>query len=57
MAKLDLRLHPVKTKIVCMWDRKEGLEFLYGIILTIAGDGKLKTYIFIQITIGNIGIR
>ena len=28
MGKLDLKLHPVKTKIVCMWDGKEGFEFL-----------------------------
>ena len=28
MEKLDLRLHPVKTKIVCMWDGKEGFDFL-----------------------------
>lgn len=28
MAKLDLKLHPVKTKIVCMWDGKEGFDFL-----------------------------
>ena len=28
MGKLDLRLHPVKTKIVCMWDGKEGFDFL-----------------------------
>lgn len=25
MAKLDLKLHPVKTKIISMWDGKEGL--------------------------------
>lgn len=28
MEKLDLRLHPVKTKIVCMWDGKAGFDFL-----------------------------
>ncbi len=28
MEKLDLKLHPVKTKIVCMWDGKEGFDFL-----------------------------
>lgn len=28
MGKLDLRLHPVKTKIVCMWDGQEGFDFL-----------------------------
>lgn len=28
MGKLDMRLHPVKTKIVCMWDGKEGFDFL-----------------------------
>jgi RNA-directed DNA polymerase len=28
MGKLDLRLHPVKTKIVSMWDGKEGFDFL-----------------------------
>ena len=28
MRKLDLKLHPVKTKIVCMWDGKEGFDFL-----------------------------
>ena len=28
MAKLDLKLHLVKTKIVCMWDGKEGFDFL-----------------------------
>ena len=28
MGKLDLKLHPVKTKIVCMWDGKEGFDFL-----------------------------
>ena len=28
MAKLDLKLHPVKTKIVSMWDGKEDLTFL-----------------------------
>lgn len=28
MAKLDLKLHPVKTKIVSMWDGKEGFDFL-----------------------------
>lgn len=28
MGKLDLRLHSVKTKIVCMWDGKEGFDFL-----------------------------
>lgn len=27
-GRLDLRLHPVKTKIVCMWDGKEGFDFL-----------------------------
>lgn len=26
MGKLDLKLHPVKTKIVCMWDVKEYLD-------------------------------
>lgn len=28
MAKLDLKLHPVKTKIVSMWDGTEGFDFL-----------------------------
>ena len=28
MGKLDLKLHPNKTKIVCMWDGKEGFDFL-----------------------------
>ena len=28
MGKLDLKLHPVKTKIVCMWDGQEGVDFL-----------------------------
>lgn len=28
MGKLDLKLHPLKTKIVCMWDGKEGFDFL-----------------------------
>lgn len=28
MGKLDLKLHPIKTKIVCMWDGKEGFDFL-----------------------------
>lgn len=28
MGKLDLKLHPVKTKIVRMWDREEGFDFL-----------------------------
>ena len=28
MAKLDLKLHPVKTKIVSLWDGKEGFDFL-----------------------------
>lgn len=28
MGKLDLKLHPVKTKIVGMWDGKEGFDFL-----------------------------
>ena len=28
MGKLDLKLHPVKTKIVCMWDGQEGFDFL-----------------------------
>lgn len=28
MGKLDLKLHPVKTKIVCMWNGKEGFDFL-----------------------------
>ena len=28
MAKLDLKLHPEKTKIVSMWDGKEGFDFL-----------------------------
>lgn len=28
MGKLNLKLHPVKTKIVCMWDGKEGFDFL-----------------------------
>ena len=28
MGKLDLKLHPDKTKIVCMWDGKEGFDFL-----------------------------
>ena len=28
MEKLDLKLHPVKTKIVSMWDGKEGFDFL-----------------------------
>ena len=28
MGKLDLKLHPVKTKIVCMWGGKEGFDFL-----------------------------
>ena len=27
MVKLDLKLHPVKTKIVSMWDGKEGFDF------------------------------
>ena len=28
MTKLDLKLHPVKTKIVSMWDGKEEFDFL-----------------------------
>ena len=28
MGKLDLKLHPVKTKIVNMWDGTEGFDFL-----------------------------
>lgn len=28
MTKLDLKLHPVKTKIVNMWDGTEGFDFL-----------------------------
>lgn len=28
MQNLDLKLHPVKTKIVGMWDGKEGFDFL-----------------------------
>ena len=28
MAKLNLKLHPVKTKIISMWDGKEGFDFL-----------------------------
>lgn len=28
MGKLDLTLHPTKTKIVCLWDGKEGFDFL-----------------------------
>ena len=28
IGKLDLKLHPDKTKIVCMWDGKEGFDFL-----------------------------
>ena len=28
MTKLDLKLHPVKTKIVNMWDGREGFDFL-----------------------------
>lgn len=28
MAKLDLKLHPVKTKIVSMWNGTEGFDFL-----------------------------
>lgn len=28
MTKLDLTLHPEKTKIVCLWDEKEGFDFL-----------------------------
>lgn len=28
MEKLELTLHPEKTKIVCMWDGKEGFDFL-----------------------------
>jgi len=28
MEKLDLKLHPIKTKVVCMWDGKEGFDFL-----------------------------
>lgn len=28
MAKLELELHPEKTKIVSMWDGKEGFDFL-----------------------------
>ena len=28
MGKLDLKLHPVKTKITNMWDGKEGFDFL-----------------------------
>ena len=28
MGKLDLRLHPVKTKIINMWDGTEGFDFL-----------------------------
>ena len=28
MSKLDLKLHPVKTKIISMWDGKEGFDFL-----------------------------
>ena len=28
MEKLDLKLHPVKIKIVSMWDGKEGFDFL-----------------------------
>jgi len=28
MTKLDLKLHPVKTKIVSMWNGKEEFDFL-----------------------------
>ncbi len=28
MGKLDLRLHPVKTKIINIWDGTEGFDFL-----------------------------
>ena len=28
MGKLDLKLHPVKTKIINMWDGTEGFDFL-----------------------------
>ena len=28
MGKLDLKLHPVKTKFVRMWDGEEGFDFL-----------------------------
>ena len=28
MGKLDLKLHPAKTKIVCMWGGTEGFDFL-----------------------------
>lgn len=28
MGKLDLKLHQEKTKVVCMWDGKEGFDFL-----------------------------
>lgn len=28
MAKLDLKFHPVKTKIISMWDGTEGFDFL-----------------------------
>ena len=28
MARLDLKLHPVKTKIINMWDGTEGFDFL-----------------------------
>jgi len=28
MKKLELELHPEKTKLVCMWDGKEGFDFL-----------------------------
>lgn len=28
MSKLDLKLHPVKTKIINMWDGTEGFDFL-----------------------------
>lgn len=28
MGKLDLKLHPVKTKVISMWDGKEGFDFL-----------------------------
>lgn len=28
IGKLDLKLHPVKTKVICMWDGEEGFDFL-----------------------------
>lgn len=29
MRKLNLKLHPIKTKIVCVWDGKKCFDFLW----------------------------